>query len=198
MTEYIIGERQSGKTTELIKRSAETGAVILASTRSQASCIYSQAKLFGYSSIPGPITVSDLENADLCNVIREKGILIDELDYTLERLCKNIPVKAVTITNSGKKNECKVRFLLDQKDENSGSEKTDNKLLTVKDVLSASETRYVYLYVGDDFITKIKPSDALNYLSADMLESNIVKIDTENSMVRITIARKEEVIYEKN
>lgn len=193
MTEYIIGERRSGKTTELIKRSAETGAVILAPTRAQASCIYDLAKELGYG-ISGPITVSDLDNDDLCNIIREKGILIDELDYTLVRLCKNIPVTAATITNSGKKNECKVRFLLqenDRKDENGNSEETDKKPLKVKDVISASETRYVYLYVGDDFITKIKPSDALSYLSADILESSIVKIDTENSMVRITIAGKE-------
>lgn len=31
MTEYIIGERQSGKTTELIRRSAETRAYIFSS-----------------------------------------------------------------------------------------------------------------------------------------------------------------------
>lgn len=194
MTEYIIGERRSGKTTELIKRSAETGAVILATTRIQAESIYNHAKMLGYGSIPGPITVSDLENTDLCDAIRIKGILIDGLDHTLKRLCKNIPVITATITNSGKKDECKVRFLLqgnNRKDENGDTEETDNKPLTVKDVISASETRYVYLYVGDDFITKIKPSDALSYLSADILESSIVKIDTENSMVRITIAGKE-------
>lgn len=194
MTEYIIGERRSGKTTELIKRSAETGAVILAPTRAQVSFICDLAKNLG-CGIPDPIAVSYLENTDLCNIVRENGILIDELDYTLVRLCKNIPVKAATITNSDEKNECKIRFLLqenDQKMKNGDTADTSNSSLTVKDVLSASETRYVYLYVGDDFITKIKPSDALNYLSADMLESNIAKIDTENSMVRITIAGKEE------
>ena len=41
-------------------------------------------------------------------------------------------------------------------------------------------------------ITKIKPNDALMYLSADVLESSIAKIDAENNTVRITIAEKEE------
>lgn len=35
-------------------------------------------------------------------------------------------------------------------------------------------------------------NDVLMYLSADILGSNIAEIDTENSMVRITIAGKEE------
>ena len=178
MTEYIIGERQSGKTTELIKRSAETGAYILVANKHMASLVYMQAKTNGYD-IPYPITIDDMISVNISSDIRSKGVLIDELDMVLPGLCDDVPIHAVTITKQ------KIKSLAHDTAE------TSNSSLTVKDVISASETRYVYLYVGDDFITKIKPSDALSYLSPDMLESNIEKIDTENSMIRITIAGKE-------
>lgn len=179
MTEYIIGEHQSGKTTELIRRSAETRAYILVANKSTASLIFKQAKMNGYD-IPYPIAIVDVLSRTINKSVWSKGILIDELDIILSGLFDGIPIHAVTITQR------KITSLAHDTAE------TSNRLLTVKDVLSVSETRYVYLYIGDAFITKIKPNDALTYLSADILESNIAKIDTENSMVRITIAGKEE------
>lgn len=179
MTEYIIGERRSGKTTELIRRSAETGAYILVANKYTASLIFNQAKMNDYD-IPYPITINEVLSGNISNYVMSKGILIDELDMILSGLFNRVPIHAVTITQR------KITSLSHYTAE------TSNSLLTVKDVLSVSETRYVYLYVGDTFITKIKPKDALTYLSADILESNIAKIDTENSMVRITIAEKEE------
>jgi hypothetical protein len=178
MTEYIIGERRSGKTTELIRRSAETGAYILVANKSTASLIFKQAKMNDYD-IPYPITINEVLSGK-SNYVMSKGILIDELDMILSGLFNGVPIHAVTITQR------KITSLAHDTAE------TSNSLLTVKDVLSVSETRYAYLYVGDAFITKIKPKDALTYLSADILGSNIAKIDTENSMVRITIAEKEE------
>lgn len=185
MTEYIIGERRSGKTTELIRRSAETGAYILVANKYTASLIFKQAKLNDYD-IPYPITIVDVLSRTINKSVRSKGILIDELDMILSGLFDGVPIHAATITKQ------KITSL------SHDTAETSNSLLTVKDVLSVSETRYVYLYVGDDFITKMKPSDALSYLSADILGSSIVKIDTEYSMVRITIAGKEEVTYERN
>ena len=179
MTEYIIGERRSGKTTELIRRSAETGAYILVANKSTASLIFKQAKMNDYN-IPYPITIDDMLSCTVNKFVWSKGVLIDELDIILSSLFNGAPIHAVTITQQ------KITSLAHDTAE------TSNSLLTVKDVLSVSETRYVYLYVGDAFITKIKPKDALTYLSADILGSNIAKIDTENSMVRITIAEKEE------
>lgn len=179
MTEYIIGERQSGKTTELIRRSAETGAYILVANKSTASLIFKQAKMNDYN-IPYPITIDDMLSCTVNKFVWSKGVLIDELDMILSSLFNGAPIRAVTITQQ------KITSLAHDTAE------TSNSLLTVKDVLSVSATRYVYLYVGDAFITKIKPKDALTYLSADILGSNIAKIDTENSMVRITIAEKEE------
>ena len=179
MTEYIIGERQSGKTTELIRRSAETGAYILVANKSTASLIFKQAKMNGYD-IPYPITIDDMLSCTINKSVWAKGILIDELDMLLSCLFDGVPIRAATITKQ------KITSL------SHDTAETSNSLLTVKDVLSVSETRYVYLYIGDAFITKIKPNDALMYLSADILGSNIAKIDIENSMVRITIAGKEE------
>lgn len=179
MTEYIIVERRSGKTTELIRRSAETGAYILVANKSTASLVFKQAKMNDYD-IPYPITINEVLSCTIDRSVWLKGILIDELDMILSRLLVEVPIHAVTITQQ------KITSLAHDTAE------TSNSLLTVKDVLSVSETRYVYLYVGDAFITKIKPNEALMYLSADILGSNIAKIDTENSMVRITIAGKEE------
>lgn len=179
MTEYIIGERRSGKTTELIRRSAETGAYILVANKSTASLIFKQAKMNDYD-IPYPITINEVLSGNISNYVMSKGILIDELDIILSGLFNGVPIRAATIT--------KRKFTSLSHD----TAETSNSLLTVKDVLSVSETRYVYLYIGDAFITKIKPNDALTFLSADILGSNIAKIDTENSMVRITIAEKEE------
>lgn len=170
MTEYIFGARQSGKTTKLIRRSDETGAYILVANKSTASLIFKQAKMNDYN-IPYPITIDDMLSCTVNKSVWSKGILIDELDMILSSLFNGVPIRAVTITQQ------KITSLAHDTAE------TSNRLLTVKDVLSVSETRYVYLYVGDAFITKIKPNDALSYLSADILE---------NSMVRITIAGKEE------
>lgn len=179
MTEYIIGERRSGKTTELIRRSAETGAYILVANKYTASLIFNQAKMNDYD-IPYPITINEVLSGNISNYVMSKGILIDELDMILSGLFNRVPIHAVTITQR------KITSL------SHDTAETSNRLLTVKDVLSVSETRYVYLYVGDTFITKIKPNDALMYLSADVLESSIAKIDAENNTVRITIAEKEE------
>lgn len=179
MTEYIFGARQSGKTTELIRRSDETGAYILVANKSMASLIFKQAKMNGYN-IPYPITIDDMLSCTINKSVWSKGILIDELDTILSGLFDGVPICAATITKQW------ITSLSHDTTE------TSNGLLTVKDILSISETRYVYLYVGNAFITKIKPNDALTYLSADILGSNIAKIDTENDMVRITIAEEEE------
>lgn len=79
MTEYIIGERQSGKTTELIRRSAETGAYILVANKSTASLIFKQAKMNDYN-IPYPITIDDVLSCTINKSVWSKGILIDELE----------------------------------------------------------------------------------------------------------------------
>lgn len=108
MTEFIIGERQSGKTTELIKRSIETGAHILAPSKRACEYIKCAAKELGYENLPKPITISDITkyNHNMMSIkgIREHGILIDELDIALQNLFGEIEVKAATITERTERN----------------------------------------------------------------------------------------------
>ena len=105
MTDFIIGKRQSGKTTELIKRSAETGAIIVAATMIQADAIYYEATTMGFD-IPRPISIRVLQNIIsgqrkpyTYNELKTKGLLVDELQLLFRQLFNSIPVNAVTVTN---------------------------------------------------------------------------------------------------
>ena len=94
MTEIIIGERGSGKTTELIKRSAETGSYILVATKMMARCIHLSALDMGYH-IPYPITIKEYLTG---GVDKRTPILIDELDLVLGSIFNLEKVEAVTLT----------------------------------------------------------------------------------------------------
>lgn len=106
MTKYVIGKRCSGKTTELIKHSNETGAVIVTDTAAMADCIRDQA-IYMHINIPKPMSIKRLQhvmegkvdNENLRVYIREKGISIDELDLVIHTLFNNVSVNAVTITD---------------------------------------------------------------------------------------------------
>lgn len=105
MTEFIIGKRGSGKTTELIKRSAETGAIIVVPNMAQADFLRDQAKAMSFD-IPKPISMKVLDNIVkgksmpyTYSELRTKGILVDELQTLLYPLFGNIQVDAVTITD---------------------------------------------------------------------------------------------------
>lgn len=105
MTEFIIGKRCSGKTTELIKRSAETGAIIVVANMMQADCIHYEAKERGLN-IPKPISIKVLENIIdgqqrpySYRELQTRGILVDELNMLIYQLFGNVPVNAVTITD---------------------------------------------------------------------------------------------------
>lgn len=82
----IVGGRASGKTTKLIKESAETGYRIIAFSKDAAKEIYMQAKNLGYD-ILRPISVIEYVLAPP-NSFEQDGILIDELENTLEALFK--------------------------------------------------------------------------------------------------------------
>ena len=100
MTELILGSRGSGKSTELIKRSAEEGLYILTSTRKQAEYLVEQAKKMGYN-IPFPVTWEEfVESHFRGSCIRRDGLLIDDAENLLPYIFKGIPVKAVTWTKS--------------------------------------------------------------------------------------------------
>lgn len=91
MTIYVSG-RQSGKTTFLIRQSADTGAVIVAPTCQMARYIDSMARDLGLQ-IPPPVTVADW----IRGLVRQpkdhdKTYLVDELQMALHQL----NVKAAT------------------------------------------------------------------------------------------------------
>ncbi len=95
----IVGQRQAGKTTELIKMSAETGYPIVAPYFYQADAIERRARQLGLE-IPKPIGLSD---PDLLKVVISKrgqsGILVDEAGLMLKRLFM-CDIAAVSINGS--------------------------------------------------------------------------------------------------
>lgn len=104
-TDFIYKKRNTGKTTELIKRSAETGAFIIMHTGAMARFIKNQARDMGYK-IPEPMglihfnsVMNDPKFREEREEIFEKGILVDEFQLMIDDLFGGVPVHAVTITD---------------------------------------------------------------------------------------------------
>jgi hypothetical protein len=94
--EKIILKRGGGKTTELIKKSAETGDYIVCSSQEEARYLQITAKEKGYD-IPLPITYMDFIHKRYYGQ-NIKGFLIDNLEFFFECISK-VPVNAVTMTH---------------------------------------------------------------------------------------------------
>ena len=92
----ILGDRQSGKTTELIKESARTGAYIVVSCRKEAHNVFGSAKELGLN-IPFALTVAEVIYESPSSYIFQKGILIDNLERILCRLFNYITINAATV-----------------------------------------------------------------------------------------------------
>lgn len=92
----ILGDRQSGKTIELIKESARTGAYIVVSCRKEAHNVFGSAKELGLN-IPFPLTVAEVIYESPSSYIFQKGILIDNLERILCRLFNYITINAATV-----------------------------------------------------------------------------------------------------
>lgn len=94
----ISRPRGGGKTTELIRISAENFSYIVVDSRRRAAAVFHQAKDMGLD-IPFPITYDELINGDFYG----KGIaafLIDDIDQLVQRLARGVPVRAITITEA--------------------------------------------------------------------------------------------------
>lgn len=98
----IIGERCSGKTTELIKKSAAEQIYILTHTSASARCLFDQARNMGLA-IPYPVTVRKYFNSNKFDgsSIRRDGILIDDADLVLAEIFRGIPIRDVAFTDRG-------------------------------------------------------------------------------------------------
>lgn len=97
--QVIMGGRRSGKTAEVIKRSAESGIYILVSTRARASQIAYQARAMGYD-IPFPVTLEEYHKSHgfAGSSIRRDGVYIDNVEDILRRMFYDIEIKAFTCT----------------------------------------------------------------------------------------------------
>lgn len=88
-----VGARQSGKTTELIRLSARTGATIAVATYQMAEDIKFKAKLMDLE-IPEPVTYAEIFRTYRYN--KTKQYLVDEAQMLLRQL--NVDVATVTDT----------------------------------------------------------------------------------------------------
>lgn len=92
--EYILKSRARGKTYDLIRKSYETGAVIVCATEMSAKYVLELAHTMDVT-IPVPISCSKLIKNQNC--LAGKTILIDELQIVLQILLGSY-VEAVTDT----------------------------------------------------------------------------------------------------
>lgn len=102
MTDLIIGGRATGKSTELVKRSAATGVPILTATHNQRQYLLGLANKLRLT-IPKPLIPDDVTDPTKFKGRRElalKGILIDNLNEVISVLC-HCPVNAVSWTDYG-------------------------------------------------------------------------------------------------
>ena len=93
----IYRKRGQGKTTELIKISAETRCYIVCESQSVAITIQRNATELGYN-IPLPLTYSEfLHHRYYAHGI--KGLLIDNAELLLEYISKEVPIHTITMTD---------------------------------------------------------------------------------------------------
>jgi len=93
--EKIILGRGQGKTTELIKRSAESGHYIVCSSIDEASRISAEARSMGLH-IPLPISYREFIDREYSSR-NIKGFLIDNVDLLI-KVISPVPITAMTIT----------------------------------------------------------------------------------------------------
>jgi hypothetical protein len=93
--EKIIMKRGYGKTTQLIKKSAETKNYIVCRNSDEAREIQCKAMKLGLD-IPFPITYTEFIEKKYCGK-NINGFLIDNVDILLEFI-SNVPVNAITLS----------------------------------------------------------------------------------------------------
>lgn len=103
--DIIVGGRGTGKTVELIKRSAETGAVIFVLTYMRAEYIESLAKGLGYK-IPKPEVIRISRGGIAYTDVRlGTPMLIDDVDELLSYIFQRFKIGAITLNGNVKEIE---------------------------------------------------------------------------------------------
>ena len=102
----IIGGRGTGKSTELIRRSADTGQYIVVPTKRRANHLFKQAKDMGIN-IPYPVTWDEIkggidgkESLNRAYGTLSLGILIDDVEDLLRYIFIGIHIEGITLTNN--------------------------------------------------------------------------------------------------
>lgn len=100
--DIIVGGRGSGKTLELIRRSAETGAAIFVLTYQRAEYIEGIAKKFGYD-IQKPEVIR-ISYGGIYYIDARLGtpILIDDVDELLSYIFPRFKIEAITLNGDVK------------------------------------------------------------------------------------------------
>lgn len=108
--DIIIGKRGSGKTTKLIKRSADENMYIITTTKQRALYIMDMAIRMGVL-IPFPVTLDEYLKFKLMgHPFKDKGLLIDDADDLLKQLFIGFQIKEITITDHDEVGNC-IRYL---------------------------------------------------------------------------------------
>lgn len=90
----VIGARASGKTTEAIRESYESGAMIVVSSMNQVKLVQEMAKDMGFEDFPKPASIKEL---GFGRVHAKDGLIIDNAEMLLQEILKH-EVKMVTLT----------------------------------------------------------------------------------------------------
>lgn len=98
MIEKIIYSKpRTGRTVELVRRSALTGAVIVCRDEKWVEDTCNTAKWLGLK-IPKPITFKDLLNGNFEK--NDNGICIDDANLLLEEIANGARIRAAVITDT--------------------------------------------------------------------------------------------------
>ena len=102
-----IARRGCGKTTKLIRRSAEENLYILVATEKRAFDIVKMAKEMDLE-IPYPVTVDEYFRGHKFrgSSIHRDGLLIDDADDVLKAIFFGISIKEITLTDHDKDDDC--------------------------------------------------------------------------------------------
>jgi hypothetical protein len=98
----IMGGRASGKTTEVIKESAEKGFYIVCPTIRHAQSIFCKAKEMGLN-IPYPLTIEEFIDRKYYGK-NIKGFIFDDLDTSLQ-IITHAHIETIILNQSG---ECRI------------------------------------------------------------------------------------------
>lgn len=95
--EIVIGGRQTGRTTRMIKKAAENNIYIVVANSVRAKIVNEMARSMGLS-IPYPVTVWELKQKNLIGRRYIREVYIDDADAVLEEFI-GIHVSYINLEN---------------------------------------------------------------------------------------------------